>query len=68
MKKALKVEGMTCQHCEKSVHDALANLDGVNTVEIDLDSGQVDVTFDEAAVSVEALKEAIDNQGYDVVE
>ena len=68
MKETLKVEGMTCQHCEKSVHDALANLTGVKKVDIDLDSGQVDVDFDEAVVSVDALKETVDSQGYDVVE
>lgn len=67
MKETILVEGMSCKHCEKAVHDALTDLSGVDEVIIDLDSGKVDVTFDEAEVSLEALKEAIDQQGYDVV-
>lgn len=67
MKETILVEGMTCKHCEKSVHDALTKVAGVETAEIDLDSGKVEVSFDEALVTIEALKETIDSQGYDVV-
>lgn len=65
-KKTLNVEGMTCGHCKASVEGALKKLDGVSEAEVNLDSGQVDVTFDESKVTVEAMKEAVEEQGYDV--
>lgn len=68
MQETIKVQGMTCQHCEKSVHDAVAALEGVEKVQVDLSTGNVDVTFDETVVTLEKMKEAIDSQGYDVVE
>jgi len=67
MKETILVEGMTCKHCEKSVHDALTKVDGVEAVEIDLDTGKVDVNFDETVLTLDAIKETIDSQGYDVV-
>lgn len=67
MKETILVEGMTCKHCEKSVNDALTKIEGVDKVEIDLDTGKVDVSFDGSLVTLDSLKETIDGQGYDVV-
>lgn len=64
--KTLDVQGMSCGHCKMSVEGALKNLDGVSEAEVNLESGKVDVTFDESKVTVDALKEAIEEQGYDV--
>ncbi|MED4922864.1 cation transporter, partial [Anoxybacillus geothermalis] len=40
--------------------------DGVSRVEVHLQEGTVDVEYDETKVSVEKLKEAIEEQGYNV--
>ncbi|WP_102029495.1 copper chaperone CopZ [Salirhabdus sp. Marseille-P4669] len=66
MEKTLHVQGMSCGHCKMSVSGALKNLDGVSKAEVHLEDGTVDVTFDEAKVNVDAMKEAIEDQGYDV--
>lgn len=66
MTKTLNVKGMTCGHCEKAVKNALLQLEGVEAVEIHLDSGKVDVTFNNDKVNVPQLKEAVEDQGYDV--
>lgn len=66
MEKTINVQGMTCGHCKKAVEDALSKLDGVSKAEVNLDAGQVDVTFDESKVTIEAMKKAIEDQGYDV--
>ncbi|MDY0406287.1 copper chaperone CopZ [Virgibacillus sp. 179-BFC.A HS] len=66
MKKTLNVQGMSCGHCKMSVEGALNKLDGVSSAEVNLEAGTVDVTFDEAKVDVDAMKEAIEEQGYDV--
>ncbi len=66
MKMKLKVEGMSCQHCVMAVSNALFGVDGVENVQIRLDSKAVDVTGTELAE--ETIKEAIYEAGYDVVE
>ena len=65
MEKILKVEGMSCNHCVMAVKRALTGLDGVGTVEVDLESGKVTVVGE--ALADEAMKEAIDGAGYEVV-
>jgi copper chaperone len=61
----LKVEGMSCGHCVNSVEGAVGKLGASGKV--DLNAGAVTVQFDEAKVSLAAIKEAIEEQGYDVV-
>jgi copper chaperone len=62
----LNVQGMSCGHCVSSVEGSVGKLDGVNKVKVDLESGKVDVSFDEDKVSLDVIKETIDDQGYDV--
>lgn len=64
--KTLTVKGMSCGHCKMAVENALNQLDGVSAAEVNLEAGKVDVTYDDAKVTVDAMKEAIEDQGYDV--
>ncbi|GLH62503.1 copper chaperone CopZ [Parageobacillus sp. G301] len=66
MTTTLQVQGMTCNHCKMAVTNALQELEGVNRVEVHLEKGTVDVDFDETKVSIAQLKEAVEEQGYDV--
>jgi copper chaperone len=66
MEKTLNVQGMSCGHCKMSVEGALKNLDGVSAAEVNLEAGKVDVTYDDTKVTFDAMKEAIEDQGYDV--
>lgn len=67
IKKRIQVEGMHCNHCVKSVNDAVGTLSGVNTVVVSLENKQAEVEYDDTAVSLEAIKAAIEDQGFDVV-
>lgn len=60
----LKVEGMTCGHCVKAVEGAVQNAGASGKV--DLESKTVSIKYDESKVSLDAIKEAIEDQGYDV--
>lgn len=62
----LHVQGMSCGHCVKSVEGSVGALAGVNEVKVNLAEGIVEVAFDEAQVSIDQIKETIDDQGYDV--
>ena len=67
MKKiVLNVEGMSCSHCENAVKKAVTELDHQAIVNVDLSTGLVDIQWDEDKASREQLKEAIEDQGYDV--
>jgi len=66
MQTKLKVEGMTCSHCENAVKKAVSAINEVTDVEIDLKSGFVIITHGEN-VTENTIKNEIEEQGYDVV-
>ena len=59
------VQGMTCGHCVLSVREEVAELAGVETVDVDLASGRVTVTGSD--VADEAVRAAVADAGYEVV-
>ncbi|WP_301108507.1 copper chaperone CopZ [Sporosarcina sp.] len=62
----LKVSGMSCNHCVQAVEGALNELSGVEHALVDLKENKVTVQYDESAVTVDQVTEAIEEQGYDV--
>ncbi len=66
-KETLKVSGMTCVHCVKTIEGSVGELEGVSGVKVNLQDGTVDLEFDTAVVSLDDIKATIDEQGYDVV-
>ena len=65
-KTTLQVSGMTCGHCEKAVKTALLNVEGVSEVSVSLKDGKVEVGHDGSKAPLGKLKEAVEDQGYDV--
>jgi copper chaperone len=61
----LNVEGMSCGHCVNSVEGAVNNAGA--TGKVDLASKTVQVQYDESKVSLETIKQAIEEQGYEIV-
>jgi copper chaperone CopZ len=66
MEKIIKVEGMMCMHCEAHVKKALEALPGVASATPDHKQGIVTVVLAEA-VADDALKAAIEAEGYQVL-
>lgn len=64
MIKKLKVDGMTCSHCEKSVKDTLSKIDGVLEVTVNLDTKIVTVEGNNLDENI--MKNAIDDIGFEV--
>lgn len=62
----IAIQGMTCSGCVQSVTKALHAIAGVQNVDVSLEQHQATVTFDDTQVTVEQLKEAIEDAGYDV--
>jgi copper chaperone len=60
----LKVEGMDCQGCVKSVTRMLSGVAGVESVDVSLEQGRARVTYDPAKAGPAELKRAIERAGY----
>lgn len=67
MKKIIRIEGMSCQHCVASIENAVSALEGVEAVTVSLDNKNAEVSFDENQVEVSKIYEAIEEIGFDVV-
>lgn len=66
MVSVLKVKGMSCQHCVMSVKKALSQLEGVQSVEVDLQTGEV--RFENTkGVASNRIEKAITDAGYEVM-
>ena len=59
------VSGMTCGHCVLSVKEEIGEIPGVQSVDVDLASGRVDVAG--AGVTDEQIRFAVAQAGYEVV-
>jgi len=56
---------MSCSHCVNAIEGAMKEIGA--TGKVDLADNKVTVDFDENKLSLEKIKEAIEEQGYDVV-
>lgn len=61
----INIEGMTCGGCVKSVESAVSQLQGVQSVNVDLEGNKASVTYDSAIVTVGNITEAIEEAGFD---
>jgi copper chaperone len=65
-KMTLNVTGMSCGHCVNSIEGSVGELSGVTAVKVNLDTGTVNVEFNPNEVTLDKIKDTIDDQGYDV--
>ena len=63
--KTVRVKGMSCQHCMKTVKKTLEEIDGIANVAVDLATGEA--TFEEAhPVDKDLVREKIKKAGYEL--
>jgi len=60
----LKVEGMDCDGCVKSVTRMLTGLAGVQKADVSLAQASAKVTYDPSRVDVAQMKKAVERAGY----
>lgn len=61
------IEGMTCGHCEMSVTNEIATIEGVTAVKVDHKNGRAEVETD-GSVSEQSLSAAVAEAGYTATE
>jgi copper chaperone len=62
----LNVPDISCEHCERTITNALTPVAGVRIVQVDIPTRQVRVEYDEAQVSVEQMKDVLQEEDYPV--
>jgi len=64
-KHTLAVRGMSCEHCVRAVTAALNAQPGVAAVSVDLAGGSASFDFDPGKTSLDAIKAAIAEEGFE---
>jgi len=62
----LNVPDISCEHCERTITNALAPVVGVRMVNVDIPGKQVRVDYDEAQVNVDGMKDILEEEDYPV--
>ncbi len=60
----LNIPGIHGEHCQSSVEGSLGEMEGVRSAQVSVPERRVDVDYDESVV--DAIKDAILEQGYDL--
>ena len=64
MKLNLKIEGMGCEHCVKSVREALEKIKGIKVLNVKIGSAEIEAENDSV---LNEIREKLDDVGYDLV-
>ncbi|HEY1293409.1 MAG TPA: heavy-metal-associated domain-containing protein [Chloroflexota bacterium] len=62
----LNVPDISCEHCERTITNALTPISGVRTVNVDIAGKQVHVDYDESQVSLDRMKDVLQEEDYPV--
>lgn len=62
----LIVKGMSCAHCVHAIERAVGALPGIASAKVDLGSRTLTVEYVPSKVSLEDIKKAVVDQGYDI--
>jgi copper chaperone CopZ len=60
----LRVSGMTCDHCQMKVENALKQTAGVYSAVVELDTGEAEIDFNDDTTTADQLVAAVKQAGY----
>jgi len=66
MEKTIEINGMTCGHCAARVKKELEKIEGVESVEVNVEEKKAVVSLN-TAISEVKLKAAVEEAGYEVI-
>ena len=64
--KVLSVPDISFEHCERAIKGALEPIKGVQSVSVDIPARRVQVQYDEGAVTIARIKQAVEDEEYPV--
>lgn len=62
----LKVDGMTCDHCEASIATGVNLLAGIDSISANYEDSTAFVRFDSTKTNLKEISEAIASRGFEV--
>ena len=62
----INVNGMSCDHCVQTITKALTEVNGVATVQVDLEKKVVAVDFEENQTDLKTISNKITEVGFEV--
>jgi copper chaperone len=62
----LRVPNISCEHCQRTIMNALTPIAGVRGVSVDIPTQRVRVDYDEMRVDVERMKAILEEEDYPV--
>jgi copper chaperone len=62
----LNVPDISCEHCERTITNALTPVEGVRDVRVDIPAKQVRVEYEETKVDVDRMKQVLAEEDYPV--
>jgi copper chaperone CopZ len=65
-KAILNVPNISCEHCQRTITNALAPLAGVRSVNVDIATRQVTVDYDDTVVDLHRFEETLLEEDYPV--
>uniref|UniRef100_A0A8C1ZNH6 P-type Cu(+) transporter n=1 Tax=Cyprinus carpio TaxID=7962 RepID=A0A8C1ZNH6_CYPCA len=63
----IRVQGMTCQSCVRSIEERIGSLEGVVGVQVSLSDKEASLRFNPATVTPEVLRKHIEDMGYEAL-
>lgn len=64
--KQIKVNGMHCNSCVLAVQNSLEEVNGIKSAKADLESGNVIIDLDTSEVTINDVKEAVEEVGFEL--
>jgi copper chaperone len=62
----LNVPNISCEHCQRTIINALTPVEGVRRVTVDIPTKEVHVDYDETRLDIERLKAILQEEDYPV--
>jgi Cu+-exporting ATPase len=64
VKSTIPIQGMSCATCASTIEDAVAKLDGVDSIDVNFATDEAAIEYDPDVVSLPAIYQAIEDAGY----
>ncbi len=62
----LNVPDISCNHCKMAIEKALADVEGVGDVEVEVEAKTVGLRYDAARTDLDAVERVMTDEGYPV--
>lgn len=64
----LGIEGMHCEGCSKRLTNVLKDLEGVKDAKVSLEEKKAEIEYDESAISLDEIKDAVADAGFEAID